>query len=95
MLIYVEDLGYDNFKKFEEDIKNSIKEIIRIEELDLTRLSSLVGISRQTVYKWLKNNEHISFRSLNKFNNFLRTYKEKLDHTSVDDYDFEDEDLDA
>ena len=79
MLIYIEDLSYDNFKEYEKDIKNSINEIIRIEEMDLTSLSAYVGVSRQTLYKYFRHNSNISFRSLNKMNNFLKRYKEKLD----------------
>ena len=78
-MVYIEDLAYDNFKEYEKDIKDSIKQIIRIEEIGLGELSKHVGISRQSLHKFFVNNSNISFISLNKMNNFLRVYKEKLD----------------
>lgn len=83
-LIYIENLAYDNFKEYRTDIKNSIKEIIRIEEIGLAELSKHVGISRQSLHKFFVRNSNISFMSLNKMNNFLRTYKEKLDKYNLE-----------
>ena len=82
-LIYVEDLGHDNYKEYMEVIRESIREIIRFEELTFFSLSKFVGISRQSLNRHFKFNENISFASLVKMNNFLKRYKDKLEN----DYD--------
>jgi len=85
MLVYIEDLSYSNYHEYEEDIKRSLEEIIRIEEIDLTELSVHLGLSRQTLYRHFRKNNPISFKSVNKMNNFLRKYKEKLDEAIKQD----------
>jgi len=83
MLGYFEDLGYDNYRECADDIKDSIKEIIRIEELGLGTLALHLGISRQALHRHFKHNKIPSFRSLNKMNNFLRRYREKLEEIAA------------
>ena len=78
-LVYIENLGHDNYKEYVEEIRSSIKELIRFEELGLRQLSSLTGVSRQSLYRHFRENSGISFESLNKFNNFLRDYKLRLE----------------
>ena len=86
MLIYIEGLSYENFREHSSDIKSSIEEIIRIEELSLTDLSKYLGISRQTLYKYFRHNHRISFRSLNKMNNFLKNYRLKIKELTGSDF---------
>lgn len=78
-LYYIEDLGHDNYKKHVEVIKESIREIIRFEELTLYALAKFTGISRQSLYRHFTFNKNISFASLVKMNNFLKRYKAKLE----------------
>ena len=78
-LVYIEDLGHDNYKEYVEVIRESIREIIRFEELSLYSLSGFVGISRQSLYRHFKFNKNIGFASLVKMNNFLKRYKDKIE----------------
>lgn len=78
-LVYIEDLGHDNYKEYVEVIRESIREIIRFEELSMQSLGGFTGLSRQSLNRHFKFNENISFASLVKMNNFLKRYKDRLE----------------
>ena len=78
-MIYIKGLEHSNFKDYIEVVKESIREIIRFEEVSIPELSVLIGISKQTLYRHFYYNKTMSFHSINRLNNFLKRYKEKQD----------------
>jgi len=77
-LIYIDNLNNVNYKEHLKTFRDNLNKVIRITSINLTQASSMIGISKITLRRFLiHEKDEITFVTANKFNNFIfKIYQE-------------------
>jgi len=84
-LVYITDLDNKNYLMHIEEMRENLKRIIRASSFSIAKMSTLIGITRLTLKRFIvDDNNLISFITANKFNNFVRMIHEEYNNSTLE-----------